>query len=235
MVLKVMPMLALVAISVPAICSGSREHELQPLGQRDGVRLALEVLAQHGELVAAQPRHHVARAHVLADAPRHLDQEGVAGAVAHAVVDQLEAVEVEEHHREAALRRRRLTRSIARARCSWKRERLGRPVRLSWKAMCCSRASALRRARDVLHLHDQAGGLAAGLVEEAAVQRHPDVAAVAVAAAQLGVDGVDLAARARGRAAPRRRRRRPRGTATCEALADQRGLVRRRAARSSRG
>ena len=45
------------------------------------------------------PPDDVARPQMVGDAARHLDQEVVAGAVPQAVVDELETVEVDEHHR----------------------------------------------------------------------------------------------------------------------------------------
>ena len=59
-------------------------------------------LDQHDELVAAEPRHRVAVAQALAQPLRHLPAAAVAGVVAQRVVDDLEAVEVDEQHRERA-------------------------------------------------------------------------------------------------------------------------------------
>jgi len=56
---------------------------------------------QHGELVATEPRHQVAGAHAGRDARRCHLQQLVAGRVAEGVVDDLETIEVEVHHREA--------------------------------------------------------------------------------------------------------------------------------------
>ena len=70
------------------------------------------ILDQHDELVAAEPRHRVALAQVMAQAPRDVLQQAVAGLVAEAVVDVLEAVEVDEEEREllaAPLRERERT------------------------------------------------------------------------------------------------------------------------------
>ena len=92
----------------------------------------VHLLQQHGELVAAQPRHQVARAHAVGQAARHLAQQRVAGDVAEAVVDDLEAVEVEEHHREARASRPARVRSTATSSRSLKQLRLARSVRLSW-------------------------------------------------------------------------------------------------------
>ena len=64
------------------------------------VRLALDGLDQDHELVAAETRHHGIRAgnrlHHVVDAPRHLQQDLVAGFVAKGVVDPLEIVEIGE-------------------------------------------------------------------------------------------------------------------------------------------
>ena len=57
---------------------------------------------EHGELVAADPRDQVARAHAAGKTAADLDQQLVADLVAVAVVDLLEAVEVEQHQRERA-------------------------------------------------------------------------------------------------------------------------------------
>ena len=58
---------------------------------------------QRHELVAAQARDDVAAAHAAGDAATDLAQRLVAHRVAQAVVDQLEAVDVDEQQREAAL------------------------------------------------------------------------------------------------------------------------------------
>ena len=70
---------------------------------------------QQGELVAAVARdQHLARQLVLEPA-RDLQQQAVAGAVAEAVVDPLEAVQVQEQHRvgEAAAALFRIRRSAS--------------------------------------------------------------------------------------------------------------------------
>ena len=77
---------------------------LDALGQVDGVALALDVLEQDRELVAAQARDEVRRAQHRLQAPREVHQQLVARLVAERVVHHLEAVEVEVHHREALLR-----------------------------------------------------------------------------------------------------------------------------------
>ncbi len=72
--------------------------------QRHRVLLAIQIFGQDRELVAAQARDDVLRAQAGLNAARHGDQEFVAHGVAQAVVDQFEAVEVEEQQPELALR-----------------------------------------------------------------------------------------------------------------------------------
>jgi hypothetical protein len=72
--LKVMPMLALAVSSVPPTMKGRRSDSISRSAST-GARSCSMCVGQHGELVAAQPRHHVARAQLLLDAPRHLAQE----------------------------------------------------------------------------------------------------------------------------------------------------------------
>ena len=71
-------------------------------GQRLGA--VLHRVAQHHELVAAEPGDEVAGPHHGTEALGHLDQELVPGVVAEAIVDQLEAVEIEEGDGGEALR-----------------------------------------------------------------------------------------------------------------------------------
>ena len=61
-----------------------------------------QVLEKHNEFVAAEARHRVAGAADPLQPPGDLHQQAVAGAVAEGVVDELEAVEVEEEHGEVA-------------------------------------------------------------------------------------------------------------------------------------
>ena len=68
-----------------------------------------DLLRQHDELIAAQTRHRVARAHALLDALSHLLEQRVACFVPERVVDDLETVEVDEQHGKlAAVTPRRL-------------------------------------------------------------------------------------------------------------------------------
>ena len=58
----------------------------------------MEVLQQHGELVAAQASHHVFGPARTLEPSRHVDEQLVSGGMAEAVVHRLEVVEVEEEH-----------------------------------------------------------------------------------------------------------------------------------------
>ena len=70
------------------------------LGQLDRLMLVAEVFAQHDELVAAEAGDGVLAADARAEPPADRDQQLVAGLVAQPVVHQLEAVEVDEEHRD---------------------------------------------------------------------------------------------------------------------------------------
>jgi hypothetical protein len=78
--LKVMPMLALVVMSVPAIRNGPAEHVEQPLGERHGIVLGAgsSVRIANSSPRGARPGRSGAR---LLDAARHGDQELVADGV----------------------------------------------------------------------------------------------------------------------------------------------------------
>jgi hypothetical protein len=108
----------LVGLAVAHVAEGDADARRRPqLGAVDAHRLVQRLQhtlpeLQHGglarwlfdqdrELVAAKPRDQVVRAHAVADALRRFLQQLVAGRVAERVVDVLEAVEVEEHDREA--------------------------------------------------------------------------------------------------------------------------------------
>src|SRR5712664_928067 len=86
-----------------------RELERRPqllveaVGDLPRVRGVGHVLEQDGELVAAEPRHRIAGAQRGLEPAAHLDEELVSEHVAEAVVDHLEAVDVQHQHREAGL------------------------------------------------------------------------------------------------------------------------------------
>jgi hypothetical protein len=74
-------------------------HGQQLLGQADGTARIGEVGDHERELVAADSGRRVRGAEHAPDPGRDLAQHGVAGRVAVRVVDLLEAVDVEGHHR----------------------------------------------------------------------------------------------------------------------------------------
>ena len=98
-------MLASRNTSPVASTNGSVEHGSHALGDGDHVALVLRVVADDGELVAAEARDRVARAQHALDALRDDGEQLVAGREAEAVVDDLEVVEVEEHEPDAAASR----------------------------------------------------------------------------------------------------------------------------------
>ncbi len=91
--------------------AGGRHRLLQPVdhAQRDPRRLVRtgKMMGEDRELVAADACHHVAFAHRLAEAACDADEAFVARAVTVDVVDPLEAVQVEEQDRMAAVGARR--------------------------------------------------------------------------------------------------------------------------------
>ena len=98
-----------VAMPIEPCAHAERVADLHGRGEQvqdaGGDRLAVgvvDVLEQDRELVAAEPRGDVVRAHAGTDALGHLGQHGVAGRVPALVVDGLEVIEVEEQHRRLA-------------------------------------------------------------------------------------------------------------------------------------
>ena len=92
-----------------------------------------DVVGEDRELVAPEPGERVAPAQSLLEPPADRDQELVAGGVPQAVVDDLEAVEVEEQHGEMVVLL--AFRSEDRpAEPVHEQRRLGRSVSESWKA-----------------------------------------------------------------------------------------------------
>jgi hypothetical protein len=73
---------------------------------------------QDRELVAAEPRHHVAAAHPGAEPPGDFLQELVAGMVAERVVDHLELVDVENASTPVVPEEQRGSRA-SEERCGW--------------------------------------------------------------------------------------------------------------------
>ncbi|KDB50361.1 hypothetical protein X805_40490 [Sphaerotilus natans subsp. natans DSM 6575] len=82
---------------------GALEQLQQLAGDHGGVFLIAQRLQHQDELVAAQPSERVLAPGALRQALGHVAQQPVAAAVAQAVVDGLEVVQVDEHHPDAVL------------------------------------------------------------------------------------------------------------------------------------
>ena len=118
-----------------------RELLVDALGDPDGVADVAPLVEQDGELVAADRATVSDGRRAASRAPEICDQQLVAHQMAEAVVDDLEAVEVEEEDGGRCVRPRR-ERSIDWRRRSMNSARLGRPVSASWKASWRSCSSA---------------------------------------------------------------------------------------------
>ena len=156
----------------------------QALGQGHRKAFVFQLADEHAELVAAQAGHDVMRTQAFADAVRDLHEELISGVMPQAVVDELEAVEVEEHHRVGrvgvGLRRvNRLRQVFVEA------APVGQAGQAVVEGDVVQAFFGLAPRGDVLHLQDQAWRAGAGLGEEAAMRRHPHRLATAVEAAQL--------------------------------------------------
>ena len=98
-----MPTVAPMKTSLPSDVEGPAHGGDDALGDGVGLHAAAVVLEQHGELVAAETRRGVRRARAVGQAGGRGAQQLVAGGVADAVVDGLEAVEVDEEHAQLGL------------------------------------------------------------------------------------------------------------------------------------
>ena len=87
---------------LPVDLERHRQLALHALGDARRIGRVLHPFHQHGELVAAQPRHRVARAARALQPARDLDEQLIAGTVTERIVHHLEPVEVEEEDREPA-------------------------------------------------------------------------------------------------------------------------------------
>ena len=205
--------------------NSSRPASVERVGQRrehalgDDGRLARvgHVLEQHGELVAAHARHGVARAQRRVQAPGDGLQQLIADLVAERVVDDLEAVEVEEQHGGARRRRRAGARAAATARagrgtaCG-----SGSPVSASCSAPCSQALDRAPVVGGVAQRHAPACRRPAR--PSAGGRRRPRARAAPTAAAPLGSPSRITCARGsssssagtRGGVGQRRRRSAPR-------------------------
>ena len=94
-----MPMLAVTNCVPASSMNGRAKLGGDPLGGGDRARARCDLLEQQSELVAAEARDRVGRAHRLAQPRGDADQQVVAGLVAECVVDLLEVVDVDEQDR----------------------------------------------------------------------------------------------------------------------------------------
>ena len=97
-----MPMLAETTIGMAPMLSGSCTAARIFCATTDSVLGMAQLGEDDRELVAAEAGHGVVVAHALAQPARHLQQQLVAGGVAERVVDGLEVIDVDEHHRHGA-------------------------------------------------------------------------------------------------------------------------------------
>ena len=125
------PMLAVTTTSACASANGWRAPD-RAVGDLFDLALVGEVLADHDELVAAESRHGVLAADGVGEAAAHRDEQLVARVVTEAVVDDLEAVEVEEEHRDHGVPSP--SRASAASSRSTASARLGRSVSVSCSA-----------------------------------------------------------------------------------------------------
>ena len=95
-----MPMLPDSANSWSSMRNGSAHASSSFAGDAREIGFALVVLDQYHELVTALPCDEIRAAEAALQPPRDVPQHHVTGAVAERVVHELEAVEVDEHHRE---------------------------------------------------------------------------------------------------------------------------------------
>src|SRR5207253_4833951 len=89
---------------VPTEADRLAEHLADTFSHLDGRRRALESRQQDRELVAAHARDDVTLSYAALQLCRHGDEQVVAGVVTKTVVHVLEAVEVEEQHRDEVTR-----------------------------------------------------------------------------------------------------------------------------------
>ena len=83
--------------------NGSGERFGNPFGDLEGLLLFRNLLAKDHEFVPAEARHRIARTHRRTQPLGDSFEELITGGMTHAVVHQLEAIEIEEYHRRVAV------------------------------------------------------------------------------------------------------------------------------------
>ncbi len=76
------------------------DYPQQPAGDFLDFGVRRGMFKNHDKLIPAQPRHDLARTQGLAQSLRGFHQQGIAGFVAERIIDDLEAIEIDEQHRE---------------------------------------------------------------------------------------------------------------------------------------
>ncbi len=87
------------------------EAEAQPVGEVERLGHAHDLAEDDHEFVPADPGHEIGRSHVRVQPPGHGDEQFVTMGVPEGVVDELEAVEVEEQQRDVGVVDRGLLRA----------------------------------------------------------------------------------------------------------------------------
>ena len=191
------PTLASIETSARAQRERVLERVEHALGQRQRLAVALDVLGEDHELVAAEARDRVAVAHQLGQPLGDGDQQPVADVVSEVVVDRLELVEVDEQHRHDAV-------AAVQA-----RERLARAVHQQQAVGQARERIVQRLALEPHAVGDVLGGRVPGVAVAARAPQQPAPGAVAMAVAVGEVLELGRAARRRrasARASARRRR-----------------------------
>src|ERR1035437_4140445 len=160
---------------------------LDALGNGDRLGLVLDALEDHDELVAAEPRDDVAGPHAAVEAARDETKQRVARVMAERVVDDLEAVAVEEEHAElllaVALGARDRSPQEVRGITAVRQRGQGVELRLAPQALL----EILSRG-DVGHRAGDAQRAPFGVAHDDAAAEHPDEESLAVAEAVLAVE-----------------------------------------------
>jgi len=169
---------------------GGGHRPQETVGHDARILLTVHVLADDHELVTAEARRGVARTQGGPEPLGHACQHPIAPAVADAVVDRFEAVEVDEHDRHRAGMARRARQGLPQAVHAQRavREAGERIVeRLVGQPFLCPLALG-----DVLGLRDEVERLAIGVGDERRADQHPDHLPFGVPVALLHLVVTDL-------------------------------------------
>ena len=189
--------------ALPANLEGLPHHLVHAVRHPHRVRRSAHVVEPHGELVAAVPREGIAFAQAGLQPPSDLLQELIAGLVAEGVVHHLEAVDVDEQHREAVI----LVAPGAIERVAQQIEEQ-RPVRQPGERVVPGvvRHPLHQRAvaGDVVHQPGGANGCSLLVASGGPARQHPAPVAVGVADAVLVLERVGMPFDVGGERGPQR-------------------------------